>query len=69
MKKQGIGDNLMPEAGKKTLELKNIEFVVLEENSLFLVICLKTKKTKTNETWGCGLHRFDCTDEIIQKLY
>lgn len=36
----------MPEAGKKTLELKNIEFVVLAENSLFLVICFSIKKNK-----------------------
>lgn len=69
-----MGDNLMPEARKKTLEQKNIEFVVLAENSLFLSQLFafqkqKQKQKTTNETWGCGLHRFDCTNEIIQKLY
>lgn len=39
----------MPEARKKTLELKNIEFVVLAENSLFLVICFSKNKQKKNK--------------------
>lgn len=38
LRKQGVGENLIPEAGKKTLELKNTEFVVLAENTLSLVV-------------------------------
>lgn len=61
LRKQCVGEKLMPETGKKISELKKPAFVVLAEYFLSLVAWLlmkKIKKEKINETWGQGLHRF-----------
>lgn len=44
VRKQCVGENLMPETRKKISELKNSEFAVLAENILSLVAWLLMKK-------------------------
>lgn len=62
----------MPETGKKISKVKNTEFVVLAENFLSLPVWLLMEKKNQKESVKHGAvdyTGFDCTDEIIQKLY
>lgn len=63
----------MPETGKKFSKVKNTEFVVLAENFLSLPVWLlmekKSKRKESIKHCAVDYTGFDCTDEIIQKLY
>lgn len=64
----GVQHAPVPEAGGRG---KHIEGAVLDKNILTVIVWFVTHQRgkKVSETWGCGLSSFDCTDEIIQKLY